>query len=44
MPDSELFNGVESTNNSQAVYGTLVVRLVTGTMHASGRASHAAKL
>ena len=33
MPDSELFNGVESTNNSQAVYRTLVVRLVAGTMH-----------
>jgi len=33
MPDSEVFNGVESTNNSQAVYRTLVVRLVVGTMH-----------
>ena len=33
MPDSELFNRVESTNNSQAVYGTLVVCLVAGTMH-----------
>ena len=33
MTDSELFNGVESTNNSQAVYRTLVVRLVAGTMH-----------
>jgi hypothetical protein len=32
MPDSELFNGVESTNNSQAVYRTLVVGLVAGTM------------
>ena len=33
MTDSELFNGVESTNNSQAVYRTLVVSLVAGTMH-----------
>ena len=33
MPDSELFNGVESTNNSQAVYRTLVARLLAGTMH-----------
>jgi RNase P protein component len=33
MPDSELFNGVESTNNSQAVYRTLAVRLVASTMH-----------
>ena len=33
MPDSELFDGVESTNNSQAVDRTLVVRLVAGTMH-----------